>query len=162
MYQEGYFKINKNLSLGLLGEAVYSNRRLLPNYTATLLQMPAFTPTVHSKTTFNKAFRANQYVAAGMQPVWFIYKQLQLRGGLYGFMPLQSIEQTDEQAMLVHSLDKNFELKLPDYSAELAFVLRIKSLSLSVFGNYYSAPEGNFNIGLNFGFLLFNKKLIEK
>jgi NTE family protein len=162
VYQEGYFKIDRNLSLGLLGEAVYSNQKLQPNYTATLLQLPAFTPTIHSKTTFNKAFRSNQYVAVGVKPVWFIYKQLQLRGGLYGFLPLQNIEQIDRNIMRVSSVDKNFEFKRPDCIAELAFVLRIKSLSLSAFGNYYSAPEGNFNFGFNLGFLLFNRNLIEK
>ena len=160
VYQEIYFKINRLFSLGLLGEAVYSNRKLQPNYTATLLQLPAFTPTLHSKTTFNKAFRASEYVALGVKPIWHINRQLHLRGEFYGFLPLKNITLSDSEQKVNYL---NYKISTaPDYIAELALVLRIKSLSLSAFSNYYSAPDNNFNVGVNFGFLLFNKSLIEK
>jgi NTE family protein len=160
IYQENYLKINRDFALGLQGEAVYSNRKLSQNYTATLLQFPAFTPTLHSRTTFNKAFRANQYVAVGIKPIWFINRQLHLRGELYGFLPLKKVELL-EQGQQVNYSDEQIDLN-PNYIAELSLVLRIKSISLSAFGNFYSSPENNFNFGLNLGILLFNKKMIEK
>jgi len=159
-HQEIYFRIHRHFSLGVLGEALYSSRKMMQNYTATLLQLPAFTPTFHSKTTFNKAFRANQYVAAGVKPIWFFNRQLHLRGEFYGFLPLKEIEVSDRGQTVVYSSNR-IAVK-PDYIAELALVLRIKSVSLSAFGNYYSSPENNFNFGVNFGLLLFNRSLIEK
>ena len=65
-----YFPLGNKFVLGVRGKAVVSSKGLLSNYTSTLIQAPAFTPTPHSKTIFNPAFRSTQYLAAGVIPIW--------------------------------------------------------------------------------------------
>ena len=66
---EKYSSLGKNFKLGYTGELVVSSKNLMENYTASILQAPAFTPTPHSSIVFNEAFRANQYVALGLSPI---------------------------------------------------------------------------------------------
>ena len=44
-----YFPLGNKFVLGVRGKAVVSSKGLLSNYTSTLIQTPAFTPTPHSK-----------------------------------------------------------------------------------------------------------------
>ena len=74
-----YYNISSHLNLGLLGEVVISSKNLMSNYTSSVLQAPAFTPTIHSKIVFNEAFRANQYAAFGISPVIKLSKLLHFR-----------------------------------------------------------------------------------
>lgn len=67
-----YFPLGNKFVLGVRGKAVVSSKGLLSNYTSTLIQALAFTPTPHSKTIFNPAFRSTQYLAAGVIPIWKI------------------------------------------------------------------------------------------
>ena len=60
---EQYKTISPYFNLGFMSELVLSSKNLMNNYTASVLQAPAFTPTPHSQIVFNEAFRANQYVA---------------------------------------------------------------------------------------------------
>ena len=78
-----YFPLGNKFVLGVRGKAVVSSKGLLSNYTSTLIQAPAFTPTPHSKTIFNPAFRSTQYLAAGVIPIWKILNNLQFRNEFY-------------------------------------------------------------------------------
>ena len=71
-----------------MSELVLSSKNLMNNYTASVLQAPAFTPTPHSQIVFNEAFRANQYVAFGLSPILKFSKLLHFRLDMYGFAPL--------------------------------------------------------------------------
>ena len=62
------------------------------NYTATMMQAGEFSPTLHSKLTYNEAFRANQFVGAGIRPIYRLNQMFHLRGEFYGFMPIYPIE----------------------------------------------------------------------
>ena len=93
-----YKEVNDQFNIGFLGEVVLSSKSLLNNYTATVLQAPAFTPTPHSRIVFNEAFRANQYVAAGLSPIIKMGKLLHLRLDLYGFAPLNEIKKETFQS----------------------------------------------------------------
>ena len=39
-----------------------------------------FSPTLHSKLTYNEAFRANQFVGAGIRPIYRLNQMFHLRG----------------------------------------------------------------------------------
>ena len=43
------------------------------------MQAGEFTPTAHSKVTYNEAFRANQYAGAGVMPIYQLSESFQLR-----------------------------------------------------------------------------------
>ena len=157
-----YIPLSRRFRLGLMGEAVVSNKHLLSNYTSTILQAPAFTPTPHSKIAFNESFRANQYVAAGIMPIVPLGKSLHLRLEGYGFLPIRPIRRT---STLDDLSDENVRYGKPfetfRYMGEAALVLNLPFISVSLFANGYSYPKKDFNIGLNIGFLLFNSNFTE-
>ena len=153
---ERYKTINKHFIWGLKGEFVFNNKRSLDNYTASVVQAPAFTPTPHSMATFNEAYRSNQYAAVGLLPIWNIKSNLFLRTELYGFFPWSALCRGPNQEALVSHSFSNIQ-----YIGETALVYSLPFASLSLYLNNYSYPRGNWNIGANLGFLLFSRRFIE-
>lgn len=161
---EQYHELSKLFNLGYTGELVLSSKNLMENYTASILQAPAFTPTPHSTIVFNEAFRANQYAALGISPILKLGKFVHFRLDLYGFLPLYEIKKHTEV------LDNNYVMTLPyygkfldsfKYMGEAAFVVHLPFTSISLYANGYSYPRKNFNFGINIGYLLFNPKLLD-
>lgn len=161
---EQYHELSKLFNLGYTGELVLSSKNLMKNYTASILQAPAFTPTPHSTIVFNEAFRANQYAALGISPILKLGKFVHFRLDLYGFLPLYEIKKHTEV------LDNNYVMTLPyygkfldsfKYMGEAAFVVHLPFTSISLYANGYSYPSKNFNFGINIGYLLFNPKLLD-
>lgn len=157
-----YETLSNRFNLGYMAEMVISSKNLMENYTASILQAPAFTPTPHSEIVFNEAFRANQYVAIGVSPILKFSKLFHLRADLYGFCPLYEIKRspfivnnryTDipYYGKFMHSFQ---------YMGETALVLQLPFVSISLYANGYSTPKHNFNFGLNIGYLIFNPKLL--
>lgn len=161
---EQYHELSKLFNLGYTGELVLSSKNLMENYTASILQAPAFTPTPHSTIVFNEAFRANQYAALGVSPIVKLGKFVHFRLDLYGFLPLYEIKKHTEV------LDNNYVMTFPyygkfldsfKYMGEAAFVVHLPFTSISLYANGYSYPSKNFNFGINIGYLLFNPKLLD-
>lgn len=161
---EQYHELSKLFNLGYTGELVLSSKNLMENYTASILQASAFTPTPHSTIVFNEAFRANQYAALGVSPIVKLGKFVHFRLDLYGFLPLYEIKKHTEV------LENNYVMTLPyygkfldsfKYMGEAAFVVHLPFTSISLYANGYSYPSKNFNFGINIGYLLFNPKLLD-
>ncbi len=159
---EQYIDISKHFTLGYHADLVLSSKNLLSNYTASVLQAPAFTPTPHSKILFNEAFRANQYGAAGLSPIVKIGKLLHWRTDLFLFAPLYEIKKGSLVENTTNYLPYygNF-LNSLKYMGETALVLQLPFVSVSLFVNGYSYPKQNFNVGLNIGYLIFNPGFLE-
>lgn len=156
-----YSKINQRFRLGLMGETVISSKNLMTNYTASVLQAEAFTPTPHSKIVFNEAFRANQYIATGVMPVFVLSNFFHLRTEFYGFMPIQPIRK--EIVSTEPYLDRTYygkKFRSFEYMGETSLVFQLPFVSVSLFANGYSFPKKNFNFGLNIGYLIFNSRFL--
>ena len=159
---ENYSAISNTFRMGMMVESVFSNKKLLNNYTASILQASAFTPTPHSKIAFNEAFRANHYIACGLMPILNLSKIVHLRTELYGFLPIYPIKkdatETDpffERVYYGKALD-SFR-----YMGEVSLVVKLPFVSVSLFANGYSYPKNNFNFGLNIGYLIFNSGFMD-
>lgn len=151
-----YSVLNDRFNLGYMGEMVLSSKNLMSNYTASVLQAPSFTPTPHSQIVFNEAFRANQYVAAGVTPIFKFNRMLHARLDMYGFAPLYEIKKEATQIPFYGKFMRSFE-----YMAEASLVMQLPFISMSLYANGYSYPRKNFNFGLNIGFLIFNPKMLD-
>jgi len=160
---ERYHYLNSKFNIGYMLEAVVSNKDLMNNYTASILQAPAFTPTLHSKIMFNEAFRANQYVAAGVSPILKLSNIVHLRADVYAFAPLHEIgrENPTIGADAVHKPYYGGFLQSIQYMGETSLVFQLPFASIGMFVNGYSTPKQNFNFGLNIGYLIFNPKMID-
>lgn len=158
-----YKTLNDQFNLGLMAEVVISSKNLMNNYTSSVLQAPAFTPTPHSVIVFNEAFRANQYLAAGISPIVKINKLLHFRTDVYLFAPIYEImkETTLIDEKRVYRPYYGDFLKSVKYMGEASFVLQLPFASISLYANGYSYPDSNFNFGLNIGYLIFNPKMLD-
>ena len=157
-----YQEINNLFNLGYLAELVISSKNLMSNYTASVLQAPAFTPTPHSQIVFNEAFRANQYVALGLSPILKFSKLLHFRLDMYGFAPLYEIQkETPADNPAIGIAHYGQFMRSFQYMGEASLVFRLPFLSISLYANGYSTPKSNFNFGLNIGYLIFNPKMLD-
>lgn len=133
-----------------------STRGLLNNYMATMIEAPAFQPTPHSKSVFNPAFSANQYLALGVKPIYNLNKQFHLRGEAYWFIPYESINRATDNTPYYSA-----PFSSSQFMAEASLVFNFKIASAALFGNYYSTSPSHWNFGVNIGFLLFNPKFTD-
>ena len=151
-----YFTLNKHFVLGTSADIAISTRKLLQNYTATIIQAPTFAPTPHSKVKFNEAFSANQFAAIGIKPIYILNNQMHLRTEAYCFAPYRYIIDDTQQRPYYSKALVN-----PRFMAESSLVFDLKVASIAAFANFYSHPTNNWNFGINIGYLLFNKRFIE-
>lgn len=147
VHLKGFRRLGKHFSLGGELNAVYTNRGLLDNYNATIVNAPAFTPTPAADNTFNPAFRANAFVALGAVPVWIINDNLQIRGNFHVFQPMRRIllDKSTGDAYYGRWFSQRFAY------CELAAAYTFRFATLSVYGNYQSYPARNWNVGMSFG-----------
>lgn len=151
-----YYSLSDKMKLGLYGELALTSRKLLSNYTVSVIEAPTFSPTPHSKSISNAAFNANEYAAFGVKPIYFLNKQLHLRGEAYWMIPYRSIK-SGQNNKAYYSNPFSYTHFLGE--GTLAYDFKIATAGL--FANYYSAGPSRWNFGLNIGFLLFNNKYLE-
>jgi len=153
---EQYIQLSRHFTLGTYGEIALSSRKLLQNYTSTVIEAPAFHPTPYSRTVFNEAYSANQFAAFGLKPIYHLSKDLHLRGEAYWFVPYQTIDR---------AADNSAYYSKPFYSSQFlgegSLVYNFRIASAGMFVNYYSSAASKWNFGINIGFLLFNPKFTE-
>jgi NTE family protein len=153
---ETYHKVSPKFTLGTYLEAYYSSRNFSNNYTATLMQAGEFTPTAHSKVTYNEAFRANQYAGVGAMPIYQLSESFQLRGEFYGFIPIFPIKKDEYGQAYYGKAFTKFE-----YLGEISLVFQLSFGSISAYVNHYSSPSNDWNVGLTLGWQLFNSRFVE-
>jgi NTE family protein len=153
---EQYIQISPQFTLGTYGELALSTRKLLQNYTVSVIEAPAFHPTPYSRTNFNEAYCANQFASVGLKPIYHLTKDLHIRGEAYWFVPYQTINR---------AADNTAYYSTPFFStqfmAESSLVYNFKIASAGMFVNYYSSAYSKWNFGINIGFLLFNPKFTD-
>ena len=152
---EMYHKIKNSFSLGTYLQSYYSSRNFSNNYHASMMQAKEFAPTPHSMITYNEAFRANQFVGAGVVPIYEFNSVFHARLGLYGFMPIFPIEQDENQKAHYGKICSKAE-----FLGDLALVIKLPFGAISAYVNYYSSPHKNWNAGLTLGWQIFGEHFI--
>lgn len=154
--KEAYHPLSPHFTLGWMTKSLYSSKNFSGNYTATMMQAGEFTPTPHSQIMYNDAFRANQYISAGIKPIWVFNDMFHLRTELYGFLPIFPIKRNEiNQAYYVKAFSE-FQ-----YMGEVSLVCKLKFGAISAYVNHYSSPKNEWNVGLTLGWQLFNYRFIE-
>lgn len=154
--REQYNNLTKKFVLGWQANALYSSKNFSQNYNATMMQAGAFTPTAHSKLVYNEAFRANQYFALGIKPIFLLGSLVHFRTELYGFFPVFTINKREDNKAFY---SKPFSTA--EFLGESSLVLKLPFGQVSAFVNYYSSPKKDWNVGLSIGWQLFNYRFIE-
>ena len=152
---EMYHKIKNAFSLGTYLQTYYSSRNFSNNYRASMMQAKEFAPTPHSQITYNEAFRANQFVGAGIVPIYELNSVFHARLGLYGFLPIFPIEMDENRKAVYGKLCSRAE-----FIGDLALVIKLPFGAISGYVNYYSSPHKNWNVGLTLGWQIFGERFI--
>lgn len=154
--KEAYHTMSPKFTLGWMAEAVYSLKNFSENYTATMMQACDFSPTPHSELMYNEAFRANQYIAAGIKPIYVLNDMFQVRTEFYGFVPIFPIKKNSFNKAYYGKVFSRFE-----YLGELSVVCHLPFGAISAYVNHYSSPRKDWNVGITLGWQLFNYRFIE-
>ena len=155
LVMEKYFQVSNSFVLGTRFNAIASTKKLVDNYTANIVQAPAFCPTPSSKNYFNPEFRANSYLAGGIVPLIKLSDKFQFRTEFYAFSPLRKIT---ENAELKAEYGQWFDHL--SYMGEASVVYNLSFASFSIYGNYLSYPSKNWNFGVSFGLLFTAPKFL--
>lgn len=151
-----YHTMSPKFTLGWMAEMLYSSKNFSENYTATMLQAADFSPTPHSKLMYNEAFRANQFLAAGIKPIFVFNDMFQFRSEFYGFVPIFPIKKNALNKAYYGKAFSRFE-----YIGEISVICQLPFGAISAYINHYSSPKKEWNVGLTLGWQLFNYRFIE-
>ncbi len=144
-----FFQLHKHFTLGVSAEGTATLQHHRENYTASLISAPGFAPTPSTKNYFNEAFHSNNYVAAGLMPIYLPFSNMQLRGDFYVFAPVRNAVTLPDG-----TLGYRGWMRKAEFIGEVAAVYNFSFASLSVYCNYLSYPRKNWNFGINFGVFL--------
>ena len=152
-----YLQFRHNLTLGTYLEGYYSSRSLGPNYTATMLQAGVFAPTPSMLFAYNPTFRANQYFAAGLKPIYMFNPYLQVRFEAYAFLPIYPILSNEEGKAYYGKPFSTLE-----HIEELSVVGRFSTFVVSAWLNHNSSAPLKINAGISLGWYMQNNRFIEQ
>ena len=141
-----YHTMSPKFTLGWMAEMLYSSKNFSENYTATMLQAADFSPTPHSKLMYNEAFRANQFLAAGIKPIFVFNNMFQFRSEFYGFVPIFPIKKNALNKAYYGKAFSRFE-----YIGEISVICQLPFGAISAYVNHYSSPKKEWNVGLTLG-----------
>ena len=148
-----FFNFGTKFSLGLVGEAVFSNKDFFSNYRSTKLSSPGFYPTPHSKSLFIENFHSNNYVAGGLNTIFKVVPNLNIRLEGYAFVPINEALQETKDYSPTANFIKNYYLQ---GMAALVYNTGVGPVSLSL--NYYEKQDTQLYFLLSFGYIIFNKR----
>ena len=72
----GYIPFKGSFALGYHYQMQATFKPLLNNYYSTIIEAPVFQPNMITKGLFMEHYRAHQFIAAGLMPVYTFNKQL--------------------------------------------------------------------------------------
>ncbi len=141
-----YFRLGRRFVLGVNASGLLTLQRLYQNYMSMKIHEPAFAPTPSTRYYFNPAFRSDNFLAAGVVPVWNPVDKFQVRGEVYGYLPVRSVRSgADGMAEWGGWCDR------VEIMGQLSAVYNFSFASLTLYGNYLSGGNSKWNFGLSFG-----------
>lgn len=150
---EDYYDLGRWFSLGYNFDLTVSTQLNLADYTSTMIAMPAYQPTVHSKTLMLGAYRAPIYAGLMITPIIKFTKTffLQLSGGY--FQPYRALEETASGG---YQYTDPFPRGSLIGNVALVWQSPIGPLSLSC-AYYEGAEKAKLYPSFNIGFLIFRE-----
>jgi len=148
----GYIPIGRSFRLGYLMDIQATFKPLLNNYYSTIIEAPVFRPNIITKTLFMEQYRAYQYIAAGLMPLYSFNDQLHAKLEAYAFFPVQQILR---DAFNNAYKSTYFNSMKTIFTASFNWISVAGPISLHL--GYITEEEKPWVIQLSFGYLLFNK-----
>ncbi len=149
----GFIPFRGSFSLGYHFRVQATFKPLLSNYYSTIIEAPFFQPNVITKGLFMEHYRANQFFAVGLMPVYKFSKQLHAKLEAYAYFPVQEILMDEQNQAYFGNYFKSMRTM---FFASMSYVSVVGPVSLYL--GYIADEENPWIAQLSFGYLLFNKK----
>lgn len=150
---EKYFFKKMNFRMGTAFELCYSDQPNFQNFTATLLNAPAFAPLPENKTIFQEQYRAFTFAGAGLKAIYSIRDHLDFRLEAYVFQPYNELNTNS-----LGQTKLGEEVADRDYIGTFTTVYHTPVGPLAASLNYYDDSQQELSFLIHFGYILFNKK----
>ena len=152
-----YLPLKGPITLGYHFVMQATFKPLLNNYFSTIIEAPVFKPNIISKSLFMEKYRAHQYIAAGLMPVYSFHKKLYAKLEAYAFFPVQEILATETGDAYLGTFFNSMKTL---FNASVNFVSAAGPVALNV--GYVTEEENPWVVQLSFGYLLFNKRTTDE
>lgn len=149
-YQK-YKRVTGWYGYGYRTEGQFSTFPLLSNFRGTQVELGGYFPLVDSRTLILENFRANRFVAAGVQQMFFLTDNLQLRLEGHIFKPFEVLRETGPQIGEFQNGKNTIYLA---GSGGLIFQSPIGPIAFNAL--YYDDDEQKWGAMFHIGYLLFN------
>jgi len=149
----GFIPLKGSFSMGYHFRIQATFKPLLSNYYSSIIEAPVFQPNIISNGLFMEHYRANQFFAVGMMPVYKFSERLHTKLEAYAYFPVQEILMDEYNQGYFGNYFKTMRSM---FFASLSFVSVAGPVSLHL--GYISDEENPWIAQLSFGYLLFNKK----
>lgn len=147
---ENYHRITNRFFLGGYFQTYFSTKELFSNYLSTKLSADEFKPFPHTVLFYLPNFRANSYLALGVNPVFKITDAVSLRAGTFVYQPHKRINSVLYMPVAGKPFEKPFFLG----NASMIYHSFIGPLYASL--SYLDRDNNKWFFHFGFGFLLFN------
>lgn len=151
-----FIPYGKRMNFGLFTDVSLTTQDLFVTYTASKFRAPLFHPIPEISTQFLPTFRDYNFFAIGLKNIYKITKFIDFRLEGYYYQPISVIKKTTNEKAKFSDL---FESQYFILSTIAVYNTRFGPLSLSV--NYQQKSQPPVSVSLNFGYILFNRRVID-
>jgi NTE family protein len=151
-----FIPYRKRLTFGLTSDISITNQELFTTYTASKFRSPQFNPIPEILTQFLPTFRDYNFFTLGLKSILKINKNIDFRVEGYYYQPISCIKKAENEKAKFSNL---FESQYFILSTIAVYNTRFGPLSLSL--NYQQKSQPPFSVNLNFGYILFNRRVID-
>lgn len=146
---------HKKFHLGLHAKGVYNSQSLFSNYTASLLSMPSFNLLPDVETYFLPEYRSTQFIGGGLNMIFTIIKNFDLRFDGYYYQPIVQLQQNS---------DGTIQFGKPVNAASLlassSIIYHSPIGPLRATFNYFPKQKIPYAFQISYGYVLFNERAI--
>jgi NTE family protein len=154
---QGYIPLKGSFGLGYHYIMQATIKPLLNNYFSSIIEAPVFQPNIISKGLFMEQYRAHQFIAAGLMPVYTFNKQLHAKMEAYAFFPVQELKRDANNKAFMGNYFSSMKTM---FDASINLITVAGPISFHV--GYITEEEKPWVLQLSFGYLLFNKRSTEE
>ncbi|MNK24828.1 NTE family protein RssA [compost metagenome] len=150
---QGFPLSTKYFSFGLHGLASITTLSVLKNYTATILNMNAFQPLPDLQTYFFSEYRSPQYIGGGVNIIFSLRKNIDIRADGYWYQPFISITKNDDGTF---GYSKPFKGESQVASLSAIYHSPLGPIRASL--NYFPKQKNPLAFQFTYGFIIFHER----
>ena len=151
--EKGHVPLTDQFKLGYYLKMQATFKPLQVNYFTSIIEAPVFRPNIITKSMFMREYRAHQFIAAGLTPLYTFSQQIHARMEAYAFFPVREILADENNNAY---LGNYFERMKTLFNASLNVVSPAGPVGFHV--GYITEEDKPWVVQLSFGYLLFNKR----